>query len=266
MKAFGSYSEYYDLLYADKDYRGEVSFVEGLIEKYAPAAKTILDLGCGTGRHAICLAEKYSITGVDKSEDMLKKARAIRDSGEGRADSLDFHHGDIRSFRLNKRFDTVISLFHVMSYQTTDDDLAAAFETARIHLNPGGVFIFDCWYGPAVLTDRPVVRTKRLENDRIELVRTAEPVMHPNQNIVSVKYKVEVRDKGSTKVEEIIETHKMRYWFMPEIVSKLRNDGFELLETGEWMTGKKPGFESWSVYFVAANKETVNDCSRADGG
>jgi SAM-dependent methyltransferase len=258
MKAFGSYSEYYDLLYVDKDYLGEVSFVEDLIEKYAPGAKTILDLGCGTGRHALYLAEKYSMTGVDQSEDMLKKARAIRDAGEGRTSSLDFHHGDIRSFRLNKQFDTVISLFHVMSYQTTDDDLAAAFRTARIHLKPGGVFIFDCWYGPAVLTDRPVVRTKRLENDRIELVRTAEPVLYPNENTVAVKYRMEVREKGSTKVEEIIETHKMRYWFMPEIVSKLRNGGFEVFETGEWMTRKQPGFESWSVYFVAENTESGN--------
>jgi len=120
------------------------------------------------------------------------------------------------------------------------------------------VFIFDCWYGPAVLTDRPVVRTKRLENDRIELVRTAEPVLYPNENTVAVKYRMEVREKGSTKVEEIIETHKMRYWFMPEIVSKLRNGGFEVFETGEWMTRKQPGFESWSVYFVAENTESGN--------
>ena len=51
--------------------------------------------------------------------------------------------------------------------------------TAAKHLKPNGVFIFDFWYGPGVLTDPPVVRLKRLENEEIEVLRIAEPVMHP---------------------------------------------------------------------------------------
>ena len=77
MKAFGNYSRYYNLLYKDKDYKGEAGFIHDLIQKYSPGAKSILDLGCGTGRHDLLLAEKgYAITGVDMSEEMLLIARS----------------------------------------------------------------------------------------------------------------------------------------------------------------------------------------------
>ena len=68
MAVFYSYAQYYDLLYREKDYPGEVDYVDALIKKYAVNdARTILDLGCGTGGHAILLARKgYRVTGVDR--------------------------------------------------------------------------------------------------------------------------------------------------------------------------------------------------------
>ena len=77
MTTLGNYSRYYNLLYKDKDYRGEAGFIHKLIQKYSPDAQNILDLGCGTGRHDLLLAEKgYAITGVDMSEEMLLIARS----------------------------------------------------------------------------------------------------------------------------------------------------------------------------------------------
>ena len=43
-----------------------------------------------------------------------------------------------------------------MSYQTSNDDLNATFASARANLKQGGVFIFDCWYGPALLDGQAV--------------------------------------------------------------------------------------------------------------
>jgi hypothetical protein len=75
MSVFGNYARYYDLLNKDKDYEKEADYVHGLIQRYAPGSKTILDLGCGTGRHDFLLAEKgYSVTGIDMSEQMLSIA------------------------------------------------------------------------------------------------------------------------------------------------------------------------------------------------
>lgn len=251
MSVFGAYSHYYNLLYKDKDYAGEAEYVNSLIKKHDPVAKSILDLGCGTGRHDLLLAGLgYEITGVDMSEEMLAVANAQLESCSSQPSTLNFVQGDIRSIRLGRTFDVVISLFHVMSYQVTNAGLAAAFATARAHLKPGGIFIFDVWYGPAVLTDRPAVRVKRLEDEEIAVNRIAEPVMHPNDNLVDVNYHVFVRDKNSDAVEELRETHRMRYLFRPEVELLLREAGLSIAEASEWMTGRKPGFDTWGVCFV----------------
>ena len=72
MSVFGAYSNYYDLLYEDKNYSKEVEFVSSVIRRHAPGAATVLDLGCGTGIHACAFArEGYQVTGLDRSADML---------------------------------------------------------------------------------------------------------------------------------------------------------------------------------------------------
>jgi len=245
MTVFGAYSRYYNLLYRDKDYSGEAAYVDGLIRTHLSSAESLLDLGCGTGRHALLLAERgYRVAGVDRSEEMLAAARSQP------SPSATFHHGDIRTVRLGTGFDVVLSLFHVMSYQSSNEDLGAALATVRAHLRPGGIFIFDCWYGPAVLSDPPVVRVKRLEDEETEVVRIAEPVLHPNENLVDVNYQVIVRQKGGGTSEQLRETHRMRYLFLPELEIHLKQAGLQLFAASEWMTGNPPGLDTWGVCCV----------------
>jgi hypothetical protein len=77
------------------------------------------------------------------------------------------------------------------------------------------------------------------------VIRLAEPIMHANKNLVWIK------DKSSLQTEEIRETHNMRYWFLPEIEYLIKEAGFGMLNDGEWMTSKRPGFDTWGVYIVA---------------
>ncbi len=165
-----------------------------------------------------------------------------------------FTHGDIHTVRLGKTFDVVISLFHVMSYQAGNQDLLDMFATAAAHLGSSALFIFDCWYGPAVLADRPMVRIKRCSNDAEEVVRIAEPEMAADANLVTVTYQVLVHDKLSGKVEEILEEHRMRYLFFPEIELFANQAGFLLEESFEFMTGKKLGNDTWNGCFVVRKK------------
>ena len=246
MNVFGDYSSYYNLLYKNKDYSKEVEYISHLIKKFSPYAKTILDLGCGTGRHDELFAKRgYSVCGIDLSEKMLEEANKLAEK-----EKLSFVKGDIRNIELNRTFDVVVSLFHVISYQSTNEDLINTFETAHKHLNNGGVFIFDCWYGPAVLSDRPTVRVKRLEEKSIELLRVAEPIIYPNENLVDVNYEIIVKDKHKGSCEVLNETHTMRYLFKPEIEIFMRNAGFSLIRCEEWMSGNEPGFNTWAVTFL----------------
>jgi SAM-dependent methyltransferase len=253
MTIFSDYARFYDLLYKDKNYEAEGAFVHGLFQKYAPQTRSILELGCGTGLHAKVLAEMgYAIHGIDQSEDMLRSASSrTADLAQCVSSLLSFSPGDIRSARLPGNFDAVISLFHVMSYQTGDDDLRQSFATARHHLRPGGIFIFDCWYGPAVLNQRPEVRVKRFEDEQLHVTRIAEPAMHEDVPVIDVRYRLFVRDKDGGAEKELHETHRMRYLFDEEISVLLEDQGMSYVDSFEWMTGREPGTDTWGVCFVA---------------
>ena len=248
---FADYARYYDLLYRDKGYAAEAEYVAGLIRKFHPSARSILELGSGTGIHASLLAEKgFTVRGIERSQEMLARSMALTEKTTPGHGQLTFSPGDIRDIRLNKTFDAVIALFHVISYQTTNEDVTAAFETARHHLKPGGIFIFDVWYGPAVLTERPEVRIKRIADDQTEITRLAEPVLHPNENRVDVNYLMFVRNLATNNVAELQETHAMRYFFRPEIECIAVQAGYELLHTEEWLSGKAIGCDTWGACFI----------------
>ncbi len=253
MTVFNAYAQYYDLLYQDKDYAQEAYFIHQLITAHAPTTQHLLELGSGTGRHAEYLAEHgYYLTGVERSPEMLaqciqrqaKQPPAIKER-------LTFIEGDLREIRLKKQFDCVLSLFHVISYQVSNADLIAAFDTVARHLKPGGVFIFDVWYGPAVLRELPQVRIKRLQNNSLTLIRIAEPVLYPNDNLVDVNYQVFLQTAGQPTFQELQEVHRMRYLFKPELEDLLYRSSMRLEHYGEWMSDRPVGFDTWGVYFVA---------------
>ncbi|SVD34452.1 uncharacterized protein METZ01_LOCUS387306, partial [marine metagenome] len=228
------------MLYQDKDYKREAKYIASLLGKNDITNGSILELGSGTGKHAEEFAKMgFSVHGVDLSPEMVKQANQ-----RGKNDfvnQLYFEIGDVRSFKIDKKFDAVISLFHVISYQLKNEDILAFFNTAAKHLKPNGVFIFDFWYGPGVLTDPPAVRQKRLENKDIEVLRIAEPVMYPNENVVDVNYCVHIKQKESGKVSELNETHKMRYLFIPEIL-QFSSTWFTLKTNFAWMKDSTPDF------------------------
>lgn len=247
---FADYANYYDLLYRDKDYKAEAEYVAGMIKIFHPSAQSILEMGSGTGIHAALLVEKgFTVFGIERSREMLVRSQQLASDLNKTADILSFAAGDIRDVRLGNKYDAVISLFHVISYQTTNEDVKATFETVRQHLKPGGIFIFDVWYGPAVLTERPEVRIKRMTDKKIEITRIAEPVLHPNKNLVDVNYHIFIRDLSTNAVFELKETHTMRYFFKPEIDFWAANSGYTVQADEEWLTKKPTGKETWGVCF-----------------
>jgi SAM-dependent methyltransferase len=248
---FDAYSRYYDLLYRDKDYAGEAAFVAAQLRRHAPRAARLLELGCGTGAHAEHLARMgFTVQGIDRSETMLARAAARRAGLPPQlAARLAFAPGDARSVRTGETYDAVVALFHVMSYQTSDADLGSVFTTAATHLRPGGLFLFDFWYGPAVLAQRPQARVKRLEDERIRVTRNAEPAMHETERVVDVNYAVSIQDKSTGTSQELRETHRMRYFFLPELAA-LHGAAFEERASRAWLGEDAPSAASWSAFQV----------------
>ena len=252
MKVFSNYAQYYDLLNQQKDYTQEVNYIISLIKKFAPDASNLLELGCGTGLHAINLAENgYRITGIDQSQDMINLAwERLKTSPNSISNLININIGDIRTYSINKSFDVALALFHVISYQVTNSDLNQSFKTVSKHLKSGGIFIFDCWYGPAVISDKPYKRSKMFEDDKLIINRIATPQVYPIKNQVDVHFDIKITNKLSGKSEDIIEIHKMRYLFNPEIELFLKINNLKLLHTEKWMDGNEPDFNSWYVTFI----------------
>lgn len=257
MKSFGLYSRYYDLLYKEKDYLSESAYIDRLIKKYSKAAENVLELGCGTGLHAIHMAGmNYNVCGVDLSDTMLQRAeRRIAQLSWDVAKKVKFLQGDARSFRDGILYDVVVSLFHVVSYQISNQDLTRTFETAARHLKPGGLFIFDYWYGPAVLNQKPEVRVKKLQDDEVSIIRTARPSVFVNENRVQVDYSINMASRSGSVCEEIHESHHMRYLFLPEIEMLAKQD-FQVKAHLAWMSTDQPGVESWAGVSVLERQDS----------
>ncbi len=142
----------YDLLMAErgKDYGREAEAVASRIRRRRPGARSLLDVACGTGSHLGTFAELgFEVEGVELSTEMLAVAAE-------RVPGVPLHVGDMRTFRLGRRFDAVVCLFSAIGYMTTVDDMATALRTMADHLVDGGVLVVEPWFTPERFHDGTV--------------------------------------------------------------------------------------------------------------
>ena len=114
--------------------------IEWYCERAAASRGPVLELGAGTGRITIPVAETgVRVTAVDLDEGMLGKLRqkvaALPRTVQSR---IAVHHADMRSFALNDRYALVIIPFRAFLHNLTWDDQLAALQRAYEHLKPGG--------------------------------------------------------------------------------------------------------------------------------
>lgn len=241
--AFNAYSRYYDLLYRDKDYEGEVAYIRNILFRHGIVRGDLLELGSGTGKHGRLLAAQgYTVHGIERSAEMVALAVA--------APGFSCQQGDICTVRMGRTYDAVLSLFHVMSYQTTNADVQAVFSRAAEHLKSGGLFVFDFWYTPAVYTQQPSTRVKRMADAQIEVTRIAEPHVYPNGNRVDVEYTIYAKETASGAVQTLTELHQMRHFSLPEIDLFAASAGFTLVDAEEFLTSGTPSTDTWGLCVI----------------
>lgn len=249
MNNFYKYSQYYDLLYNDKDYKAESGYINNLIETYFPQAKSILELGSGSGSHAVYLsAFGHKISGIERSREMasISKQKNIK--------NFNVIEGDISNTKLSQKYDVAISLFHVISYLTDNNSLISCFQNTYNHLNNNGIFIFDVWYSPAVYYLKPETRIKRFENEEIKVTRISEPSIEFDKNIVEVNFESIIEDKISKNINVIKECHPMRHFSIPEMELIATMTSFDIIKVEEFLTGELPSEKTWGVCFVLRKK------------
>jgi len=251
MGIFREYSKYYNLLYKDKDYEKEAGYVDHLIKRYVGRnKKNLLNIGCGTGQHDRWFADNgYKVVGIDRSPEMIKIAKKMAASDNN---GIEFYISDATDFKLNRKFDIAVALFHVMSYQTTNKSVLCLLKNAYEHLNKSGLLIFDFWYGPGVLAQRPSVRTKSVSEDGIQVARTAIPKINVKNDTVDIEFRLAIDDKRRPLNQMIVERHQMRYFFLPELELMSEDAGFKKTVFLKWMSYKNDLDEkAWSGIAIA---------------
>lgn len=250
---FREYAQYYDLLYQDKDYSGEARFVGRLLRRCLskPAEQTeILDLACGTGRHAQELAGMgYRVEGSDLSADMVTVA-------SGRAEdlglSIRFYNESFQSCnRIDRRYDAVIAMFSAIDYLTDYSDIERSLKNIRGLLREGGVFVFDFWNGNAVLKSYSPTRVRRAEKGDRAVIRISNASLDTISQITTVNFDFMLL-KGGRIVREFSEVHPIRYFFPQEMMDLLVANGFEVVHRCPFLREDseiKP--DEWNLTYVA---------------
>lgn len=161
---FSRSAELYDFFYSFKDYAGEATRLHELIQAHVPAARTLLDVACGTGKHLAELAGRYEVEGVDIDPRLLAIAHE-------RLPDVPLHEADMVDFELGRRFDAVTCLFSSVGYMKTTVNLGRAVAAMARHVRPGGLLVVEPWILPenwqpagvdAIFVDEPELKAARI--------------------------------------------------------------------------------------------------------
>ncbi len=131
MRLYNELADWWHLLSSPGDYAEEADLYWGAITKYKPDVRTALELGSGGGNNAFHLKKKCAFTLTDIAPEMIRVSKGLNPE-------CAHFVGDMRAIRLNQTFDLVF-IHDAIMYITTEEDLEKVFQTAKFHLNPGGI-------------------------------------------------------------------------------------------------------------------------------
>jgi ubiquinone/menaquinone biosynthesis C-methylase UbiE len=192
---YGDASRFYDLIHEarGRDPDGEADVLMAEIRRRNRAARTLLDVACGTGAGMSRMSESFEVMGLDASDAMLAVARE-------RCPDMQFVHGDMRSFDLERRFDAIVSLFSGIGYLTEEADMRQAIATMAAHLESGGVLLIEGWVEP----DRwlgSTVSADAYESEELAVARVVRSWAEGLRSEFSARYTA-ASSQGFTTIDE----------------------------------------------------------------
>jgi SAM-dependent methyltransferase len=249
------YSNQYDHIYSEKNYKSECDLVEMAIKRFTTNnPHSILDLGCGTGGHAIeFLKRGYDVTGVDLSPSMLeiakKKYLYLQCPSK-----FELINADVRNFKSAIKYDIAIMFFAVIGYLTTNEDVLMGLKNIREKLTEDSLFICDFWYGPSVLSIKPSDRVRMIDLQNGKMLRTSSTNLNTADHTAEVNFKSLTIENGLL-ISDVEERHLLRYFFPKEFELMLNISGFELLNMSSFPSLTESLTDrAWNALVVARAK------------
>jgi len=207
-----------------RDTKAEVDFLTWAFRNLARReVNTVLDVACGTGRHALPLSQLgYKVVGIDLSRQMLS---CCAESDEG--DKVGLVQGDMRLLPFKGDvFDAMFCMFSSFNHLVRNEDIISALRSFRSSLKPGGVLILDL-ISPFKFfrlgfrleevheCEKNGIQVRRILNHHIDEV---EAIWYQSEHAVI---------KAGSQVMENRETHPVRLLSYPEMRHLLEEVGFE---------------------------------------
>lgn len=239
----GLHAARYDLIYADKPYAAEAAFVAKLV---GAADGRLLDVACGTGRHAREFAALgFDVTGVDYNEELLAVARE-------RSPGISFHRGDMRALPdPAEPYDVVTCLFDSIGYPLEDEPIVAALRSLARQLAPDGVLVFEFLHAPALLSGASSTRVRRWPTpEGGELLRISETDLDRVNQTMSVSYELIELSADGHDVTRGGERQSNRFFTLAEMRLLLQIAGVELERFVPAYEDGEISSETWHVLAV----------------
>ena len=237
------YSRYYNIVYKKKNYKSEIDYIINILGSKIQSVKSILELGSGTGSHAYYLLKKgFKLTCVEQSKDMISNFKI-------RSKKVKMINKDLKKIILKKKFDLVVSLFHVINYMVKEKDLNSFFKTASIHLKKGGYLLFDTWYYPAVKHNPPKTIKKIFKDKDLVIYRQAIP-KKLSHKIYEIKYNIDILNKKNLKKLKFSEIHKIRAFDCKELDKISQKYNFEKIDNFAFLKKIYPNKYNWGAIFI----------------
>lgn len=248
----GKYAEYYNHIYANKPYGDEAAFVDACLRRNSNGeTKTLLELACGTGRHAFELERLgYQIVATDYSADLLAVARA---DAERIGSAVTFELHDMREeISGQRKFDAAYCLFDSIGYVQTNEAILQVLRNAHLALRDEGLLILEFWHASAMLRGYEPERLARWPLPNGELMRTSRTTLHVDRQLAEVHYTLREIAVDGKLVAELQETQLNRYFLVQEMSLFLQQAGFRALEwLPAYQAGEAIGPDTWHIMVVA---------------
>ncbi len=194
---FRELARYYDSIASFKDYRAESAALERLVRRFRRSnGRDWLDVACGTGRHLEHLRKHYRVVGIDLSREMLRIAR-------DRLPGEELRRGDMRTFRLERQFDVVSSLFSAIGHLRSESEVRTALANFARHLKPGGVVLVEPWISPDMFQPGHVHALSGRTSDGV-IARVSYARRRGSRSIIDYSYLIGTKGRGVAYVREIV--------------------------------------------------------------
>lgn len=215
---FSASAELYDLIYSGfKDYPAEAALLASVLRRAHPAARTVLDVACGTGEHARLLTDvhEFEVDGLDLDPAFVAIAR-------GKLCRTSVYQGDMTSFEVDRRYDAILCLFSSIGYVGTLKNVCRTLEQFRKHLAREGVVLVEPWFAPGVLEPGRVL-VKTAEAEGVSVVRMSHMAIEGRASRLRFEYLIG-RPEG---IQHATELHELGLFTTEEMLECFRETGFE---------------------------------------